>query len=220
MTKLLTKNIFKKNIFKKSILNFGWVVLFAIALSAPGLAQQNLVAGTGPLTNAIANWSNRSAINLISGSTLFPASGKNTLLFMAFAQGDEVDIGGMVLYTTDRNHLLIRAVTPLTFHGFSAGAFFLHSACSGRISVQTPCALQLDPIPFMLSPFNDYYAVIYFKTSVNNAAVDSATSLNSNTSLFGGIDSGKDDTTFRAGDVLPPNIVQGSANFLVRVISN
>lgn len=212
--------IFMKRILQRSILRFGWTVLFAMALSAPGLAQQNLVAGTGALTNAIANWSNRSAINLISGTTLFPASGSKTLLFMAFAQGNEVDVGGMVLYTTDRNHLQIRAVTPLTFHGFSAGAFFVSSACSGRISVQTPCALQLDPLPFKLIPTNDYYAVVYFKNSVNNAAVDSATSLNSNATIVGGIDNGKDDTTFRVGDILPSNIIQGSANFLVRVISS
>jgi len=207
----------------KSIFKLGWTLLFSMVIAMPSPAQspQNLVAGTGPLTNAIAIWTDRSAINLVSGNTLFPVSGKNTFLHLGFTQGDEVVVGGMVLYTTDRNKFVIKHVTPLTFGGRSSGAFFLHSACAGKISVQTPCVIQLDPLSFKASTLNDYYCVIYFTSDPNNAAVDSAISLNSNTTILGGIDAGVDDTTFVVGDILPSNIInKGSANFLVGVTTN
>ena len=206
-----------KNIFKLS-----WALLFSITISMPSPAQtpQNLVAGIGPLTNAIAVWTDRSAINLVSGNTLFPVSGKNTFLHLGFTQGNEVVVGGMVLYTTDRNHFVIKHVTPLTFGGHSSGTFFLSAACSGKITVQTPCVIQLDPLPFKASTLNDYYCVIYFTSDPNNAAIDSSSSLNSNTTILGGIDSGVDDTTFRVGDILPSNIIKGQANFLVGVTTN
>lgn len=207
----------------KSIFKFAWALLFTIVMAMPSPAQtpQNLVAGTGPLTNAIAVWTDTSAINLVSGTTLFPVSGKNTFLHLGFTQGDEVVVGGMVLYTTERNHFVIKNVTPLTFGGKSSGIFFLHSACSGKITVQTPCIIQLDPLPFKASTMNDYYCVIYFTSDSNNAAIDSATSLNSNTTIVGGIDAGVNDTAFRAGDILPSNIInKGPANFLVGVTSN
>jgi len=207
----------------KSISELVWMVLFSFAISMPSPAQtaKNLVAGTGPLTNAIAIWTDRSAINLIPGTQLFPASGKTTFLNLGFTQGDEVDIGGMVLYTTERDQFQITAVTPVTFGGISSGAIFLSSACSGKITVQTPCVIQTDPLPFKLSPLNDYYFVIYFTADVNNAAVDAAVSLNSHTTIVGGIDPGVDDTTFAPGDILPSNIInKGEALFLVGVMNN
>ena len=48
----------------KSIFKLGWTLLFSMVIAMPSPAQspQNLVAGTGPLTNAIAVWTDRSAI--------------------------------------------------------------------------------------------------------------------------------------------------------------
>ena len=212
----------------KSIFKFGWALVFSFAISLPSPAQtpQNIVAGTGRLTNAIAVWSDRSAINLISGNTLFAASGTTTVLHLGFTQAaapsSEVDIGGMVLYTTERNRFRITNVTPVTLGGVSSGAFFLNSSvCAVPPSVNTPCVIALDPLSLKLSALNDYYFVIYFTNNPNNAAVDAAVSANSNTTILGGIDSGVDDTKFVAGDLLPSTIINnGGAVFLLGVTNN
>ena len=212
----------------KNIFNFGGVLLFSIAVALSSSAQtaQNLVAGVGPLTNASAIWSDKSAINLISGSTLFSASGKNTVLYLGFTQAggpsSEVDIGGMVLYTTERNRLTIKAVTPVTLGGVGSGAFFLNPTnCAVVPSVLTPCVVRLDPLSLKLSSLNDYYFVIYFTNTTANIAVDAAISLGSHSTIVGGIDPNRDDTKFLKGDVLPSNLInKGDAFFLVGVMNN
>jgi len=211
----------------KIIFSFCWALLFSMTITATSPAQtaQNLVAGIGPLTNASAIWNDKSAINLISGSTLFSASGKNTVLYLGFTQAggpsSEFDIGGMVLYTTERNRFKIKAVTPVTLGGVGSGAFFLNpTLCSVIPSVPTPCVVRLDPINLKLSSLNDYYFVVYFTNTTANIAVDAAISLGSHTTIVGGIDPA-DDTKFVKGDFLPTNIInKGDAFFLVGVMNN
>jgi len=204
----------------KSILNIGLALLFSIAICMPSTAQtpKNLVAGVGPLTNSFAAVGGFSVIDLISGNTLFPVSGKQTFLNVGFTQGDKADVT-MVLYTTQRNKTVIENVTPVTFGGISSGVILFGPACGVPPSTVQPCVIQFDPLPFKLVPTNDYYFVTYFTTSSLNAPVDIASGLNSRTTILGGLDR-NNDTTLVPGDVIPSTFVGGTAAFLVGVTSN
>jgi len=201
----------------KSIFKFGWTLLFTLAISmlSPAQTPKDLVAGVGPLTNSLAAVSGFSVINLISGNTLFPASGKQTFLNVGFTQGDKADVT-MVLYTTRRNNTVIENVTPVTFGGISSGVILFGSACGVTPSTVHPCVIQLDPLPFKLVPTNDYYFVTHFTTNSVNAPVDIASALNSRTTIVGGLDR-NDDTALVAGDVIPSTLVTGTTAFLVGV---
>jgi len=208
----------------KKIFKFGWVVLFSVASSMLSVAQsaQNLVAGVGPITNSFAIWSDLSAINLISGNALFPASGNKTVLYIGVTQGSTVDIGNMVVYVTKRNSTKILDVIPVTYKGLSSNSILLNvSSC--RVvppTTQFPCIIRLDPLNRTPSTLYDYYFVMYFSKTVNNLAVDSASSLNSRTTLIGGISTG-DQTRLVPGDVIPSTFLnKGTTNFLVGVMNN
>lgn len=208
----------------KSVFKFGWVLLFSFAIAMPGSAQtaQNLVTGTGPVTNSIAVWNDTSAINLIAGNSLFPVSSKQTVLYIGITQGGSVDIGNMVIYQTRRNNSEIVDVIPVTYGGFSSISILMNASTCRILPVTTlnPCIVRLDPLTFKLSTLYDYYFVMYFLNTTNNIAVDSATSLNSNTTIIGGIASG-DQTGLVVGDVIPSTFLnKGTANFLVGVMTN
>jgi len=203
----------------KSIFKFGWTLLFALRISMPSPAQtpQNLVAGVGPLTNSLAAVGGFSVIDLISGNTLFSASGKQTFLNVGFTQSDRAEVT-MVLYTTRRNNTVIENVTPITFGGISSGVILFGSACGVPASTVHPCVIQLDPLPFKLVPTNDYYFVTYFPSDSVNFPVDIASALNSRTTIIGGLDA-NNDTTLAVGNVIPSTLVTGTASFLVGVTS-
>lgn len=83
-----------------------------------------------------------------------------------------------------------------------------------------PCVVRLDPLNLKLSPLNDYYFVMYFpSTDPINFAVNGAASLNSPTTITGGIEA-KDDTKLVKGDVIPSTLVNNHAAFLVGVMNN
>lgn len=202
----------------KSIFKFGLALLFTTTFSmlSPAQTQKNLVAGVGPLTNSIAALGGFSVIDLVPGNTLFSASGKQTFLNVGFTQSDRADIT-MVLYTTKRNNTVIHSVTPITFGGISSGVILYGAACGVPASQARPCVIQLDPLPFKLVPTNDYYFVTYFHPTSVNSAVDIPSSLNSRTTIIGGLDR-NDDTTLVAGDVIPSTLVSdGHAGFLMGV---
>ena len=208
----------------RRIFKFGWIVLFSAVISVLSLAQsaQNLVAGVGPITNSIAIWRDTSAINLISGNALFPAPGNQTVFYIGVTQGSSVDIGNMVIYVTKRNNAKILDVIPVTYRGRTSGSILLNvSSC--RVvppSTEFPCIIRLDALKRAPSPIYDYYFVMYFSNTVNNVAVDSASSLNSRTTIIGGINSG-DQTRLVPGNVIPASFLnKGTANFLVGVMNN
>jgi hypothetical protein len=207
----------------KSIFKFGWALLFSFAISVPSPAQtpQNLVAGTGAITNSLAVWNGSSAINLISGNALFSASGKQTVLYVGFTAGTRAVIGNMVLYKTNRNNSTIVDVIPVTYKGISSNTIFLDAATCGITPPTTtsPCIVRLDPVSLKLSPLNDYYFVMFLANVADNVAIDSATSANSKTTIIGGFDAA-DDTGLALGDIIPSTLLKGTAQFLVGVMTN
>jgi hypothetical protein len=207
----------------KCLLHFGWAVLLMLAISTESPAQtpRNLVAGTGALTNSLAIWAGSSAINLISGNTLFPTSSKQTVLYLAFTGGAGADINGMVLYKTNRNNFEIVDVTPVTLGGSQSPIIdFGAAGCPSPVNTSHPCFVRLDPVNIKLSPLHDYYFVMFFPNDVTNTDLDSSASLNSSTTVHGGKDS-NDDTLFKKGDILPSGIInKGFALFLVGVMDN
>jgi hypothetical protein len=208
----------------KRILKFGWALLFSAVISTLSLAQstQNLVAGVGPVTNSIAIWNDKSAINLVSGNALFPASGNQIVPYIGITQGATVDVGNMVAYITKRNNTKILSVIPVTYRGRSSGSILLNVSNCRVVppSTQFPCVLRLDPLKVSPSPLYDCYFVIYFSDTVNNVAVDSPISLNSRTTIIGGINAG-DQTRLRPGNFIPSSFLnKGSSNFLVGVMNN
>lgn len=208
----------------KSIFKFGWALLFSIAMPALSHPQtaQNLVAGVGPITNGVTGWNGTSVTSLISGTTLFSASGKQTVLYIGFTGGGSLDIGNMVLYKTKRNSFEIVSVTPVMYKGISANTILLDASNCRAVPPSTiiPCVVRLDPLNLKLSSLNDYYFVMYLPNTLPNQTINATTSLFSNTTLTGGFDS-NDDTTLVKGSLLPPNIInKGRVFFLVGVMNN
>ena len=207
----------------KRLLQFGWAVLLMLAISTESPAQtpQNLVAGTGALTASFANWAGSSAINLISGNTLFPISSKQTVLYLGFTGGSGADISGMVLYKTNRNSFEIVGVTPVTLSGSQSPIIdFSQAGCPPPVSTLNPCFIRLDPLSLKLSPLHDYYFVMFFPNDVTNTDLVGADSIHSSTTVHGGKD-GNDDTLLKKGDILPSGIINKDfALFLVGVMSN
>jgi hypothetical protein len=214
----------KEKAFMKSILKFGWALLFSIAIPLLSHAQtaQNLVAGVGPITNGVTGWNGTSVTGLISGTSLFPASGKQTVLYLGFTGGTSLEIGNMVLYKTNRNSLKIVSVTPVTYKGSASNTILLDSSNCRAVPPSTvvPCIVRLDPLNLKLSTLNDYYFVMNLPNTLANQTVNSTTSLFSNTTITGGFDF-NDDTRLLKGDLLPANIANnGRTFFLVAVMNN
>lgn len=123
---------------------------------------------------------------------------------------------------TKRNNFKIQKVTPVTFGGSSSATILLDSSNCRVVPASTvnPCVVRVDPLNLKLSPLNDYYFVMYFpSTDPINFAVNGAVSLNSPTTITGGIEA-KDDTKLVKGDVIPSTLVNNHAAFLVGVMNN
>ena len=128
----------------------------------------------------------------------------------------------MVAYITKRNNAKILDVIPVTYKGVSSGSILLNVSTCRVVppSTQFPCVVRLDPLKLTPSPLYDCYFVMYFSNTVNNVAVDSATSLNLRTTIIGGINSG-DQTRLLPGDFIPSSFLnKGRSNFLVGVMNN
>jgi hypothetical protein len=208
----------------KTLIKFCTPTLLMLAIvtqSLAGPAPVNLVAGAGPL-GSVTNWAGVSAINLISGTSLFPVTTTQTVLYIGFTGGTTVDISNMALYTTTGlADGTIAAVTPVTLGGISNPSIHLTdtAVCPVQpVSLANPCVVRLDPIALAPSTLVDYYFVTYFQNDTNNATVASASSQFSNSTLVGWFEL-KDDTRLAVGQSVPTaNFAQ--TNFLVGAMNN
>jgi hypothetical protein len=195
-----------------------------VAQQRPATAPINLVAGVGGPVSSSNQWSNYSALNLIAGAFIFPAvaSVKTTVLYIGFTAGTEADIGNMVLYSTKRGSSKITAVTPVKLKGVSDPIVSLTNkkVCPNQpISVTNPCVVRLDPMTLTLSTLSDYYFVMYFSTSNNNATLGAANAQYPITSLSGWYSSG-DQTRLTVGSSIPSGYGGSHPYFLLYVMSN
>ncbi|HEX8817080.1 MAG TPA: hypothetical protein VF753_16405 [Terriglobales bacterium] len=209
------------------------LAMLAVALTfvpAVALAQHqsastpiNLVAGVGGPVSTSTEWSNYSALNLVAGALLFPATGSSTTtrFYIGFTQGTEADISNMVMYTTKRGGTKITAVTPVTLNGVSNPSIKLSSTtvCKPAPSVSTPCVVPLDTLNVTLSTLNDYYFVMYFTEDTNNETVGAANAQYPITSLTGWYSSG-DQTQLKVGKTIPSGYSGQHPYFLLYVMSH
>jgi len=190
----------------------------------PANAPINLVAGVGGPVTSSNQWENYSALNLIAGAFIFPATQTvaNTALYIGFTAGTEADIGNMVLYTTKRGNSKITAVTPVKLKGVSNPIISLTNkkVCPIQpVSTTNPCVIRLDPIKLTPSTLSDYYFVLYFGSNSNNATVGAANAQYQITSLTGWFLTG-DQTQLKAGATMPTGYTGTHPYFLLYVMSN
>jgi hypothetical protein len=205
------------------------LVVITTGLLRPAVAQQNpastpinLVAGVGGPVSGNTNWSNYSALNLIAGALIFPATAGTTTtrLYIGFTGGTEANISNMVLYTTKRGGTKINKVTPVTLNGVSNPTINLGSTktCPTAPTTATPCVIPLDVMKSTLSTLSDYYFVIYFSTNTNNETVGAANAQYPITSLTGWFLTG-DQTQLKAGDTIPSGYDGEHPYFLLYVMN-
>ncbi|HEX8817079.1 MAG TPA: hypothetical protein VF753_16400 [Terriglobales bacterium] len=213
--------------FAAMLLAFAAMLTVLPSLSA---AQQpaastpiNLVAGVGGPVSANSNWSNYSALNLVAGALLFPATGSSTTtrFYIGFTGGTEADISNMVMYTTKRGTTKITAVTPVKLNGASNPSILLSSTkvCKVTPSIANPCVVPLDTLNVTLSTLNDYYFVMYFTEDTNNQTVGAANAQYPITSLTGWFSTG-DQTQLKAGASIPAGYSGQHPYFLLYVMSH
>jgi hypothetical protein len=208
----------------KKNLTFATVLLAIVVtfVSAAGAAtpQENLVAGVFNL-NTSTNWAGFSAVNLISGASLLPATTKQTVLYIAFTGGSIADISNMVLYsTTARSGFTVGTVTSVKLGGASNPSINLTNTktCPNQpVSASSPCIVKLDAISLVLSPLVDYYFVAYFANDTNNQTVSAGVPASRTTTLTGLAD-GQDDTQLKVGQTLPTSN-NGHPYFLVAAMN-
>ncbi|MBI3475332.1 MAG: hypothetical protein HY010_06345 [Acidobacteria bacterium] len=206
----------------KTTLRLATYLLLTFAIARPGfsIAPQNLVAGVGPITN-IANWSGYSAMSAISGPAVFPVTSSTTVLYMAFTQGSQADIGNMVLYQTSARDPQIAAVIAVTLNGVSNPSINLTdpAVCPVQpVSAASPCIVRLDPIALQLSAASDYYFVSYFSADSNNQQLGLSQPHFLTSSLTGGF-IGIDTTHLTVGQSVSPGN-SGTPYGLIAVMSN
>jgi hypothetical protein len=203
------------------------ICLFTMAMAEqrPATAPPiNLVAGVGGPVGSSNDWSNYSALNLIAGALIFPATSgtTTTALYVGFTQGTQADVGNMVLYTTKRGSTKITAVTPVKLKGVSNPIISLSSkkVCPVQpVSTANPCIIHLDTLNLTLSTLSDYYFVIYFATSSNNGNVGGANAAYPITSLTGWYLT-NDQTRLKVGKSIPSGYTGQHPYFLLYVMSN
>jgi len=190
-------------------------------------APINLVPGIGPLLTpgGSSSWTGISLIENIPGTSLYPITSDKTVLYIGFTAGTTVDLGNMVLYTTEREHRTITAVTPVKLWGKSDPTITLTDTrvCPIQpLSGTNPCILRLDPIKLSLSSLNDYYFTVYFAKTDDDTHVARPRAFIG--SLTGGEDVGKDDTQLSVGASVPDLLGNGDKNppsfLLVAVMNN
>jgi hypothetical protein len=185
-----------------------------------GSRSMNLVMGVGVVSSE-SEWSNYSAIDLISGAALYPISSSQAVFRIGFTAGSTAVIGNMVLYTTAHESAKITAVTPVRLKGVSNPTLTLSSSATcptQPLSTAAPCVVKLDPVPVTLSALNDYYLVLYFVSSSSNAAVSSTTPAEAIPSLAGSFEGG-DESHLTVGQSLP-GVDYGTPYFLLSVTTN
>ena len=190
----------------------------------PAAAPINLVAGVGGPVSSSNHWANYSALNLVAGAFIFPATQNiaTTVLYIGFTAGTEADIGNMVLYTTKRGNPKITAVTPVKFKGVSDPIISLTNkkVCPIQpVSTTNPCVIRLDPITLTPSALSDYYYVQYLPNSTNNENLGAANASFPITSLTGWYLSG-DQTRLKVGNSVPSGNGGTHPYFLLYVMSN
>jgi hypothetical protein len=208
----------------KKNLTFATVLLAIVVtfVSAAGAVtpQENLVAGVFNMSTST-NWAGLSAVNLISGASLLPATSKQTVLYIAFTGGSIADISNMVLYsTTARSGFTVGAVTSVKLGGLSNPSINLTNTktCPNQpVSASSPCIVKLDAINLVLSPLVDYYFVAYFANDTNNQTVSAGVPSARTTTLTGLADS-QDDSQLKVGQSLPTTN-NGHPYFLVAAMN-
>ncbi len=208
----------------KTLINFAAAVLATCAMILPATAatpQENIVTGVFNVTSSAPNWAGVSAINVISGTSILPAAGTQTVFYISFTGGSRADISNMVLYsTTTRAGFTVASVTPVKLGGVSNPSINLASTsvCPVQpVSVTNPCVIRLDPITLVMSPLADYYFVSYFANDTNNQTVSAAVPSARITRLTGWYDP-KDDTQLKTGQTLPTSN-SGHPFFLVSAMN-
>ncbi len=189
------------------------LMIMTFAVSVYGFSKtstaENLVRGViGPVTSNV-SWSGYSTLALVPGAGLIPVTSTQTVFYLGFTAGSEVDINNMVLYTTARGTSTITAVTPVTLGGVSNPSIDLASStvCPVvEISDFNPCIVRLDPTKITLSALNDYYLVVYFTADdSNNNSVGLTVPSFAQSSLRGTYQSG-DDSRLSVGGSIPLGI--------------
>jgi hypothetical protein len=208
----------------KTFLSFAAAILVTFGMVMPASAatpQENIVAGVFNVASSSTNWAGLSAINLISGTSLLPAAGTQTVFYISFTGGSRADISNMVLYaTTARAGFTVASVTPVKLGGVSNPSINLASTavCPVQpVSVTNPCVIRLDPITLVLSPLADYYFVSYFANDTNNQTVTAAIPLARTTTITGFADT-QDDTQLKAGQTITTSN-SGHPYFLVAAMN-
>jgi hypothetical protein len=207
-----------------SALAFACLANTAVAQKRPAAPPINIVAGVGGPVSSSNQWEDYSALNLIAGAFIFPATQgvAHTVLYIGFTAGTEADIGNMALYTTKRGNPKITAVTSVKLNGASNPIISLTNkkVCPIQpISTTNPCVIRLDPIAFTPSTLSDYYFVLYFGKNTNNATVGAANALFPITSLTGWF-LGGDQTQLKVGNSIPSGNGGTHPYFLLYVMSN
>lgn len=197
-------------------------LLGSAAAQNPASTPINLVAGVGGPVSASTNWADYSALNLVAGALIFPATSGTTTtrLYIGFTAGTEADISNMVLYTTKRGSPKITAVSPVKLNGVSNPTIHLSSTkvCKTPPSVSNPCVVPLDVMKLTLSVLSDYYFVMYFTNDSNNGVLGAANAQYPITSLTGWYMSG-DATQLKAGDPIPSGYNGQHPYFLLYVMN-
>jgi hypothetical protein len=193
----------------KKILKFATLTLVMLAIPVYGFSAtkpENLERGIiGPVASNV-GWSGYSTLAQIPGAGLIPITSTQTVFYLGFTAGTQVDINNMTLYTVARGTSTITASTPVKLGGASAPSIDLASAtvCPVvEISNFNPCIVRLDPTPIVLSALNDYYLVVYFTSSdTNDASVGLTEPSFTSSSLRGSYQTG-DDSRFAVGASIP-----------------
>ncbi|MFY9643618.1 MAG: hypothetical protein WAK29_00470 [Terriglobales bacterium] len=215
----------------KTIFKFATLTLMLFAVSLYGVSQKSAAAAKaenlergiiGPV-NSNNSWSGYSLLDLIPGAGLIPVTTAQTVFYLGFTAGAQVDISNITLYTTARGNSTITAVTPVTLGGVSNPSIDLASVsvCPVvEISTYNPCVIRLDPTKITLSALNDYYLVVYFTASdPNNSAIGLTSPLFQQTSLRGSYQTG-DESHISVGGSIPTLSFANAPYGLLYVMTN
>ena len=198
------------------------MLFFALLAQSVAANPENLVVGVGGPVSSNNNWSNFSAINVISGSSILPTTSTTTALYLGFTAGTFADVNHMVLYTTKRQSSKITAVTPVKLGGVSNPTINLTSPTTcpnGAVSATNPCIVRLDTLTLTLSPTNDYYFVVYFTSNTNNASLGGVIPGFPNKTSLTGEFLGGDSSRLTVGEIVPAGN-SGMPFFLMYVMTD
>ena len=214
-----------------TVYRFTMLTLMTLAVLAGGLSKkaaaaakpENLIRGVVGPVSGNTSWSGYSSLSYIPGAALIPITSTNTVFYLGFTAGAQVDISNMVLYTTPRGGLTISAVTPVKLGGVTNPSIDLANAAVcpvQEISIFNPCIVRLDPTKITLSALSDYYLVIYFTSGDSNNSAVGATQPNFGQSSLMGWDISSDETHLTVGSSIPSGNNGHQPYFLMYVMNN